>query len=334
MISPLLMLDGAVLAALFGLSAFFSGSETALFALTPVQAQRIRDRNPRAGARLQRLLSQPERVLSTILIGNTIVNVAIASVSFVVVHMLAPQHSTIIAIPATTVLLLLAGDVVPKRIAIAHAEWLAPLFSAVLVLWMHVFAPLGRLLEVCSGLLRRFLLPERKALNDAELLTMMLVGAEQGVLDAGQLAEEPCAARHHEDVVGQVTCAGHHTPATVGDLLHRALVPCDAMPGKKPSQWHMEVRLRAQARRNPDQAWQVGQRIMRRDHHDLGIDALPPQLANGREAREAAADNGDPGHDGVPADMARKVSHIPICVNKKLKSGKISPLRPPAPPHR
>ena len=181
--TPLLMLDSAVLAALFGLSAFFSGSETALFALTPVQAQRIRDRNPRAGARLQRLLSQPERVLSTILIGNTIVNVAIASVAFVVVHMLAPQHSTILAIPATTALLLLIGDLVPKRMAIAHAERLAPVFSVLLVLWMHVFAPLGRLLEICSGMLRRFLLPERKALNDAELLTMMQVGAEQGVLD-------------------------------------------------------------------------------------------------------------------------------------------------------
>ncbi len=178
------MLDSAILVVLFGLSAFFSGSETALFALTPVQAQRIRDRNPRAGARLQRLLSQPERVLSTILIGNTIINVAIASFGFVVVHMLVPQHSTLVAIPATTVLLLLVCDIVPKRIAIASAERLAPIFCTVLVLWMHVFAPLGRLLEISSGLLRRFLLPERKALNDAELLTMMQVGAEQGVLDA------------------------------------------------------------------------------------------------------------------------------------------------------
>lgn len=182
--TPLLMMDSAVLMVLFGLSAFFSGSETALFALTPVQAQRIRERNPQAGARLQRLLSQPERVLSTILIGNTIVNVAVASVSFLVVHMLTPEHSTLVAIPATTVLLLLIGDLVPKRIAIAHAERLAPFFSAVLVLWMHLFAPLARLLEVSSNLLRKFLLPERKALNDAELLTMMQVGAEQGVLDA------------------------------------------------------------------------------------------------------------------------------------------------------
>ena len=181
--SPLMM-DCAVLVVLFGLSAFFSGSETALFALTPVQAQRIRERHPRAGARLQRLLSQPERVLSTILIGNTIVNVAIASVGFLVVHMLSPEHSTLVAIPATTVLLLLLGDLVPKRMAIAHAERLAPFFSGLLVLWMLLFAPLGRILETSSGLLRRFLLPERKALNDAELLTVMHVGAEQGVLDA------------------------------------------------------------------------------------------------------------------------------------------------------
>ena len=182
--NSLFIMDSTVLLVLFGLSAFFSGSETALFALTPVQAQRIRDRNPRAGARLQRLLSQPERVLSTILIGNTIVNVAIASVGFLVVHMLTPQHSTLVAIPATTVLLLLVGDLVPKRLAIAHAEHLAPFFSILLVLWMRLFSPLSRLLEISSSLLRRFLLPERKALNDAELLTMMQVGAEQGVLDA------------------------------------------------------------------------------------------------------------------------------------------------------
>ena len=160
---------------------------------------------------------------------------------------------------------------------------------------------------------RQFGQPVADRLGGAHVLAW-----HQGVLDAGQLAEEPRAARHHEDIVGQFACAGHHTPATVGDLLHRALVPGDAMPGKKPSQWHMEVRCRAQARRNPDQARQVGQRILRRDHHDLGIDALPPQLANGREAREAAADNGNPGHGGVLADMARKVSHIRICVNKKL----------------
>ena len=62
--TPLLMLDSAVLVALFGLSAVFSGSEPALFALTPVQAQRIRDRNPRAGARLVvQLLELPARNL-------------------------------------------------------------------------------------------------------------------------------------------------------------------------------------------------------------------------------------------------------------------------------
>lgn len=182
--TPFLILDSAALVVLFGLSAFFAGSETALFALTPVQVQRIRDRNPRAGARLQRLLSQPERVLSTTLIGNTLANVAIASLGFVVIHMLDPKHSTLIAIPTTTVLLLLVGDLIPMRIGVANAERFAPLLSSILILWMHLFAPLGRMLETSSRLLRRFFLPERMALNDAELLTMMQVGAEQGVLDA------------------------------------------------------------------------------------------------------------------------------------------------------
>lgn len=182
--APMLMLVGPVLFLLFALSAFFSGSETVLFALTPVQVQRIRDRHPHAGARLQRLLSQPERVLSTLLIGNTLVNVAIASLGFVVVHALAPAHGALIAIPATTILLLLVGDVVPKRLAIAYAERLAPPYTAILIFWSHVFVPLGRLLETTSRLLRRFLRPERRTLNDAELRTVVQIGAEQGALDA------------------------------------------------------------------------------------------------------------------------------------------------------
>ena len=181
---PLLFLDCAILLPLFGLSAFFSGSETMLFALTPMQAQRIRDRNPRAGARLQQLLSQPERVLSTILIGNTLVNVAIASLIFVVCHMATPKYSAIVSIPVTTVLLLLVCDVIPKRMAIANAERLAPVCSRLLVFWALVFMPLGRLLEVCSRLFRRFLRPERKALNDEELLTLVHLSAEQGTLHA------------------------------------------------------------------------------------------------------------------------------------------------------
>lgn len=180
----LFFLDCAILLLLFGLSAFFSGSETMLFALTPMQAQRIRDRNPRAGARLQRLLSQPERLLSTILIGNTLVNVAIASLAFVVCHMLVPAYSASVAIVTTTVLLLLVGDVIPKRMAIAHAERLAPACSRILVFWSLAFMPLGRLLEFCSRQLHRFLRPERKALNDEELLTLVRVGAEQGSLHA------------------------------------------------------------------------------------------------------------------------------------------------------
>ena len=60
--------------ALLALSAFFSGCETAMLSLSPLQIQRIRDRNPRLGDRLSALLAQPDLLLSTLLIGNTFVN--------------------------------------------------------------------------------------------------------------------------------------------------------------------------------------------------------------------------------------------------------------------
>ena len=70
------------MAALFALSAFFSGSETILFSVTPAQRRRIRDRNPAADRRIGKCLSDSARLLSTLLVGNTFVNFAVAALGY------------------------------------------------------------------------------------------------------------------------------------------------------------------------------------------------------------------------------------------------------------
>lgn len=169
---------------LLTLSAFFSSSETVLLSLSPIQVQRIRDRNRHAGARLERLLADPARLLSTILIGNTLVNVAIASLGYTLIDAVVHVYSEVIAIPLMTVVLLIFGEVAPKRLAIASAERFAPVVSSLIIFWQRIFAPLGFMLEAISRRLRRVLQPERRTLNDKELLTMIAVGTEEGQLDA------------------------------------------------------------------------------------------------------------------------------------------------------
>ena len=113
----LLLLNAAALALLFLLSAFFSGSETVFFSLSPVQVQRIRKLRPKVGQRLDVLLKDPAMLLSTILVGNTLVNFAIASLSFLLLESLCPKWAEIISIPLVTALLLVFGEVTLKRIA-------------------------------------------------------------------------------------------------------------------------------------------------------------------------------------------------------------------------
>jgi putative hemolysin len=178
------ILGCALLVLLLTLSAFFSSSETVLLSLSPIQVQRIRDRNRHAGARLERLLADPARLLSTVLIGNTLVNVAIASLGYTLVDAVVPAYGEAVAIPLMTLILLVFGEVAPKRLAIASSERFAPIVSRLILFWQDVFTPLGYLLEAVSRRLRRVLQPERRTLNDEELLTMIAVGTEQGELDA------------------------------------------------------------------------------------------------------------------------------------------------------
>ncbi|MDX9867567.1 MAG: hemolysin family protein [Kiritimatiellia bacterium] len=178
------MLNGVVLLTLFALSAFFSGSETVLFSLSPIQVQRIRNRNAVAGARLERLLADPPLILSTLLVGNSLVNFAIATIGYLMFSRLTPHWGEAIAIPVITVTLLLFGEVTPKRIAMLHAERLAPLCSRLLLFWLWLLRPFNLVLTAASRVFKNALRRERRALSNDELLTVVEVGEEQGVIDA------------------------------------------------------------------------------------------------------------------------------------------------------
>ncbi|HRR33515.1 MAG TPA: hemolysin family protein [Kiritimatiellia bacterium] len=182
--NPFFMWGGSViLLMLFALSAFFSGCETVLFSLSPIQVQRIRNRHAAAGRRLETLLADPALILSTLLVGNSLVNFAIASVGYILVKAMIPHWGEVVAIPLMTVSLLLFGEVTPKRIAVIHAERLAPLCSQLLLFWLWLLRPFNVVLTSASRIFKKSLRRERRALSNDELLTVVEVGEEQGVID-------------------------------------------------------------------------------------------------------------------------------------------------------
>ncbi|HAS83505.1 MAG TPA: hypothetical protein DCS43_12765, partial [Verrucomicrobia bacterium] len=89
-------------AVLLCLSAFFSSAETALFSLNSLHINKIRTLRPEDAKRLEDLLATPTRLLSTILIGNTFVNVCISSIGFAILSSFGVPHAEAVAIPAMT----------------------------------------------------------------------------------------------------------------------------------------------------------------------------------------------------------------------------------------
>lgn len=179
----ILSIECIALVLLFFCSAFFSSAETALFSLNPMQINRMLKRRPRAAMLIQHMLDTPTQLLSTILIGNTLVNVAASGLGYVITLHLLDSYAEIVSIISMTFLLLLIGEVAPKRLAMVHSERLAVMYSPALNALIFIMTPLRALLERVVGLIGKDLQPADRTLTEDEFLSVVEAGEEAGVLD-------------------------------------------------------------------------------------------------------------------------------------------------------
>ena len=101
-------------------SAMFSGSETAIFSLSPLHVEKIRTMRHKASRTLLKFIKKPREMLVTILSGNMIVNIAATAVMTAFIARAVPGKGAEYTIPIMTVLLLLFGEITPKVVA---ARW-------------------------------------------------------------------------------------------------------------------------------------------------------------------------------------------------------------------
>jgi putative hemolysin len=141
---------GLALLLLLALSAVFSGSETVLFSLTPVQLERAANHSSRLRRLAAELLRQPKQILLTILVGNTAVNLLFFSSAYVLFDQLA-QHVgrwlTPLASVATVLLVVVLGEVTPKVLAVRLADRLVPAAALAMRTANVVAGPIGRVID-------------------------------------------------------------------------------------------------------------------------------------------------------------------------------------------
>lgn len=165
-------------------SAFFSGSETAVFSLDLLQRTRLfRSRRP-AALRLKRLYLRPSDTLMTILIGNMLVNIALSSVASGLF-----QNARLLGIAVITMALLVFGEITPKNMAFAYNRSFSLFASLPLSLVFRLLSPVRRLLDFLTRpfITRYSGITERKVvLTVDEIKTAVLHGHRTGVLDVDE----------------------------------------------------------------------------------------------------------------------------------------------------
>ena len=145
-------------------SAFFSGSETALFSLSRVDLQQLRrQRHPQA-ENLHALLDEPRRLIVSILCGNELVNIAaVANMTGILVALYGEAKAGWIAILVMLPLLLLVGEVTPKTIAVSDPGRVsAGLVARPLSAWLRIVAPMRWVIRSASDRITTWIVgPER-----------------------------------------------------------------------------------------------------------------------------------------------------------------------------
>jgi len=126
-------------------SAFFSGSETALFSLSRVQLHGIRELRSLSARKLLRALKRPRETLVTILLGNEFVNISISIVGAAIINRSmrsSVESETLVAVATVTPLVLVFGEIIPKNISLRFAPQLAQVVIWPLKFFHGVIAPL------------------------------------------------------------------------------------------------------------------------------------------------------------------------------------------------
>ena len=185
------MLDSAsitmilILVVLVILSAYFSATETAFTSLNRIRLKSKADGGNRRAALALRLVDQYDNLLSTILVGNNIVNLSASSLATVFfTEGLRLQNGAVISTAVITVVVLVFGEVSPKSLAKEYPEGFAMFSAPIMRVLMVVLTPVNILFGLLKKLLSKvFHKSDDSGITEEELVTMVDQAESEGGLD-------------------------------------------------------------------------------------------------------------------------------------------------------
>ena len=178
------------------LSAYFSSAETALTTVNKIRMRSLAEENSKAAKRVLKLIEEPSKMLSAVLICNNIVNLSASSIStsyaFSICKRIGMENSTSlfagIATGILTVLILIFGEITPKNLATKNAEKLALFYSSSISAITHILTPVifivNQFARFLMFLLRVDTSKKSSSITEDELRTFVDVSHEEGVIES------------------------------------------------------------------------------------------------------------------------------------------------------
>ena len=168
-------------------SGFFSASETALMSLSKIRIRHMQEEGVKGAKLVSSLTEDPNKLLSSILIGNNVVNIAATSISTSLFLELLGANGVAVATAVMTVLVLIFVETTPKTIAANSSEKVAVAVSKPIQLIIFILKPVVWVFNIVTGVIFKLFGVDNKTnqpyITEEELKTMVNVGHEEGVLE-------------------------------------------------------------------------------------------------------------------------------------------------------
>ncbi len=167
----------------------FSASETALTSINRIKLRQLIEDDVKGALLVEKLLEHKNQLLTTILIGNNIANIAASSFATSIALTYSDTYPSIVPIvtSALTLIVLIFGEVIPKTLANVHSERVSLFFSPVINICIYIFKPVAVVINFISTIILRIfglsLDSTNEAMTEEDLKTIVNVSHEVGVLE-------------------------------------------------------------------------------------------------------------------------------------------------------
>ena len=184
-----LMLMLILLIVLLGFSAFFSGSETALMAISRLRLRHLAEKKPRRAGIVERILKKPEKLIGTILLGNNLVNVAMSAIATALAISFWGERGIAYVAVILTIVILIFAEITPKVYAKYFNERISFIIAPILNVIMSILNPVVVAVTYISNKVLLLIGVDvskikRPLMTEEEIQTCIKMGWDEGAITA------------------------------------------------------------------------------------------------------------------------------------------------------